>query len=81
MVPTDAQLIRRHLACVGAVIMILAQGFETFSSEMIGFSNKPVPLTHRSSMVGSPAPAPPRAETWHNIVPRGKGSALFYSPS
>ncbi|KAI1448589.1 hypothetical protein F5Y02DRAFT_373985 [Annulohypoxylon stygium] len=44
----------RHLACVGAAIMILAQGFETFSSGMVGFDQSPMELY---------VPPPPRAET------------------
>lgn len=54
----------RHLACVGAVISILVQGFETFSSEMVGFNEETTPIA-------LPIPPHPRAETWHNIIPRG----------
>ncbi|XDG08370.1 hypothetical protein ABKA04_007985 [Annulohypoxylon sp. FPYF3050] len=54
----------RHLACVGAAIMILAQGFETFSSGMVGFDQSPMELY---------VPPPPRAETWHNVASKSKG--------
>ncbi|KAI1136083.1 hypothetical protein F5Y05DRAFT_123476 [Hypoxylon sp. FL0543] len=68
----------KHLACVGAAIIILAQGFETFSSEMIGFDAEPTAIVNSSTNTAH-APPPPRAETWHNIVPRGAGMSLGLS--
>ncbi|KAI1089881.1 hypothetical protein F5B19DRAFT_504354 [Rostrohypoxylon terebratum] len=53
----------RHLACVGAAIMILAQGFETFSSGMVGFDQSPMQ---------SYIPPHPRAETWNHYVAKSK---------
>ncbi|KAL7620429.1 hypothetical protein AAE478_009424 [Parahypoxylon ruwenzoriense] len=64
-------VIETHLACVGAFITILAQGFETFSSQMVEFNEEPTPYIDKSSMSTLPAPPLPRAETWHNVVPRG----------
>ncbi|KAI1459469.1 hypothetical protein F4805DRAFT_466079 [Annulohypoxylon moriforme] len=62
----------RHLACVGAAIMILAQGFETFSSGMVGFEESPMQ---------SSVPPPPRAETWLNVVQQGKSGDTSLSLS
>ncbi|KAI2472607.1 hypothetical protein F4781DRAFT_420013 [Annulohypoxylon bovei var. microspora] len=64
----------KHLACVGAAIMILAQGFETFSSGMVGFDQSPTPVVDKTSMNILSAPPPPRAETWSNIVSSGNTS-------
>ncbi|KAI1077411.1 hypothetical protein F5B20DRAFT_583407 [Whalleya microplaca] len=69
----------RHLACVGAVIILLIQGFETFSSQMVRFDEEPTVYIDRSSMNALPAPPPPRAETWHNIVPAGLDMSLGLS--
>ncbi|KAI0882231.1 uncharacterized protein GGS22DRAFT_191401 [Annulohypoxylon maeteangense] len=57
----------RHLACVGAAIMILAQGFETFSSGMVGFDESPTQVS---------IPSPPRAETYLGVLPDGKGGDI-----
>ncbi|OTA92363.1 hypothetical protein M434DRAFT_396458 [Hypoxylon sp. CO27-5] len=69
----------KHLACVGAAIVILAQGFETFSSEMVGVDNEPTPFVNKSSANTFYAPPPPRAETWHNVIPRGADVSLGLS--
>ncbi|KAI1502948.1 hypothetical protein F5X99DRAFT_426539 [Biscogniauxia marginata] len=60
-----------HLACAGAAITILIQGFETFSSQMLQTNEQPTIFINASSMNASPAPPPLRAEAWHNVVPRG----------
>ncbi|KAI0837192.1 hypothetical protein F5Y06DRAFT_93617 [Hypoxylon sp. FL0890] len=69
----------KHLACVGAAIVILAQGFETFSSQMIGFDDEPTPFVSNTGANTLHVPPPPRAETWHNIVPRGVDMSLGLS--
>ncbi|KAI1413260.1 hypothetical protein F5Y13DRAFT_179720 [Hypoxylon sp. FL1857] len=69
----------KHLACIGAAIVILAQGFETFSSQMVGFEDEPTPFVNRSSTSTLYAPPPPRAETWRNIIPRGPDMSLGLS--
>ncbi|KAI1378585.1 hypothetical protein F4677DRAFT_411310 [Hypoxylon crocopeplum] len=66
----------KHLACVGAAIMILAQGLETFSSQIVGLDEELTPFTSKSAMNTLPAPPPPRAETWHNIIQRGTGGNM-----
>ncbi|KAI0008713.1 hypothetical protein F4779DRAFT_641419 [Xylariaceae sp. FL0662B] len=66
----------KHLACVGAVIMLLIQGFETFSSQMVQFNERPTVFIDGSNINASPAPPPPRAETWHNVVPKGRGGEM-----
>ncbi|KAH8682211.1 hypothetical protein BX600DRAFT_492281 [Xylariales sp. PMI_506] len=53
-----------HLACVGAGIIILIHGFETFSQEMVTFQE--LPMLNQST-----APPPPRSELWQNVVPKG----------
>ncbi|KAI1392692.1 uncharacterized protein F4822DRAFT_425895 [Hypoxylon trugodes] len=70
-----------HLACVGAAIMILAQGFETFSSAMISFDEENAPLLNGSNANASLAPPPPRAETWHHGFSRSAASDLSLSLS
>lgn len=49
----------RHMACIGAAIIILVHGFETFSQQMIIFEQRPQPAGNATH---NPAPAPPRAE-------------------
>ncbi|KAI0384069.1 hypothetical protein F5Y04DRAFT_248906 [Hypomontagnella monticulosa] len=66
----------KHLACAGAAIAILAQGFETFSSQMVYIDEKPTPLMDHDGVDAWPAPPPPRADTWHNVVQRGVGGGL-----
>ncbi|KAI1489776.1 hypothetical protein F5X96DRAFT_679525 [Biscogniauxia mediterranea] len=65
-----------HLACAGAAIIILIQGFETFSSEMVQFNDKPTIFIDPSSKNFLPAPPPLRSETWHNVVSRGIGEDM-----
>ncbi|KAI1638987.1 hypothetical protein F4809DRAFT_648931 [Biscogniauxia mediterranea] len=65
-----------HLACVGAAIIILIQGFETFSSEMVQFNDKPTIFIDPSSKNFLPAPPPLRSETWHNVVSGGIGEDM-----
>lgn len=58
----------RHFACMGAFIVVMAHGFETFSQQMVTFEQRP----RRVANVGtSPAPAPPRSEVWDTYVSRG----------
>jgi len=49
----------RHLGCIGAFIVIMAHGFETFSQQMVIFEQRPRQLVNGESI---PAPEPPRAE-------------------
>ncbi|KAI0596517.1 hypothetical protein F4775DRAFT_594201 [Biscogniauxia sp. FL1348] len=60
-----------HLACAGAAITILIQGFETFSSQMVQFNDEPTIFIDPSTKNFLPAPPPLRSETWHNVLPRG----------
>ncbi|KAI1298244.1 hypothetical protein F5Y03DRAFT_368414 [Xylaria venustula] len=57
-----------HFACVGSLITILILGFETFSSQMVTFTEIPTVLANKSSLNAHPAPPPPRSESWHNIT-------------
>ncbi|OIW26081.1 hypothetical protein CONLIGDRAFT_717714 [Coniochaeta ligniaria NRRL 30616] len=49
----------RHMACIGAAIVILVHGFETFSQQMVIFEERPRPADDATR---NPAPAPPRSE-------------------
>ncbi|KAF3019338.1 hypothetical protein E8E14_010235 [Neopestalotiopsis sp. 37M] len=62
-----------HLACVGAGIIILMQGFETFSQQMVTFEETPTPQLNDTN---SFAPPPARSETWHNVIFKGVGGDL-----
>ena len=70
----------RHLACVGAGIIILMQGFETFSQQMVTFEETPTPQFNDTN---SFAPPPARSETWHNVIFKGVGGGEHtqYCPS
>ncbi|KAI1871028.1 hypothetical protein JX265_006068 [Neoarthrinium moseri] len=59
-----------HLACVGAGIIVLIHGFETFSQEMVTYAEQPTPMIN---LTNSLAPPPARSETWNNIVAKGFG--------
>ncbi|KAI0126392.1 hypothetical protein BJ170DRAFT_595995 [Xylariales sp. AK1849] len=62
-----------HLACVGAGIIILIHGFETFSQQMVTYDEAPKLQTN---ITNPPAPPPARSETWHNVVTKGYGGDL-----
>ncbi|KAI0421798.1 hypothetical protein F5X98DRAFT_370427 [Xylaria grammica] len=62
-----------HFACVGSLITILILGFETFSSQMVTYTEVPTVFAGKASLDTHPAPAPPRSETWHNIASNGFG--------
>lgn len=66
----EAKFVISHLACVGAGIIILIHGFETFSQEMVTFDDAPTPLIN---IINPAAPPPARSETWQNVVPKGPG--------
>ncbi|KAI2614877.1 hypothetical protein GGR54DRAFT_632523 [Hypoxylon sp. NC1633] len=68
-----------HLACAGAAIMLLAQGFETFSSEMVTIERRPTPMVYQNTYTTFQVPPPPRAETWSNVAPRGTDVSLGIS--
>ncbi|TGJ87615.1 hypothetical protein E0Z10_g1145 [Xylaria hypoxylon] len=57
-----------HFACVGSLITILIQGFETFSSQMVTYTEIPTVLDGKAGLDTHPAPAPPRSESWQNIA-------------
>jgi hypothetical protein len=63
-----------HLACVGAGIIILMQGFETFSQQMVTFEETPTPQLNDTN---SFAPPPARSETWHNVIFKGVGGGEY----
>ncbi|KAK3393681.1 hypothetical protein B0H63DRAFT_555011 [Podospora didyma] len=58
----------RHLGCIGAAIIILIHGFETFSQQMVIFEQRPTPFLNSSY---NPAPAPARSEVWDTYLLRG----------
>ncbi|KAI1827489.1 hypothetical protein F4861DRAFT_536056 [Xylaria intraflava] len=58
----------RHFACIGSVITILIQGFETFSSQMVTYTETLAVLKDKNNLNAQLVPVPPRSETWHNIV-------------
>ncbi|KAK4191790.1 hypothetical protein QBC35DRAFT_459828 [Podospora australis] len=65
----------RHLGCVGAVIIVLGHGFETFSQQMVTFEQQPRrfegDLKNGTVLRDNPAPAPARAEVWDTYLHRG----------
>jgi len=54
----------KHLGCVGAAIIILVQGFESFSQQMVAFEERPYPVVagNDNGVDHMAAPPPPRAE-------------------
>ncbi|KAI0431531.1 hypothetical protein F5Y09DRAFT_304356 [Xylaria sp. FL1042] len=62
------QMKASHFACIGSLITLLIQGFETFSSQMVTYTDIPTVLAAKASLNTHPAPPPPRSETWHNIT-------------
>ncbi|KAK3336707.1 hypothetical protein B0T19DRAFT_396425 [Cercophora scortea] len=58
----------RHLGCVGAAVIILAHGFETFSQQMVTFEQRPRRVVNATM---SPAPPPSRSEVWDTYLSRG----------
>lgn len=48
----------RHLGSIGAFIVIVAHGFESFSQQMVTYEQRP----QRADSSSSPAPTPPRSE-------------------
>jgi hypothetical protein len=58
----------RHLGCLGAAIIILIHGFETFSQQMVVLEQRLSPFTNASY---SPAPVPARSEAWDHYLTRG----------
>lgn len=57
-----------HLACLGALIIVVTHGFETFSQQMFVYEQKPMVDLNQTSR---PAPAPYRSDYWDNVVQRG----------
>ncbi|RYO85971.1 hypothetical protein DL766_007597 [Monosporascus sp. MC13-8B] len=63
-----------YLGCIGAGVMILANGFETFSSQMVSFDEMPtVDASTTNSNVLAALP-PLRAATWRNTSIQGASS-------
>lgn len=60
----------RHTACLGAAIIILAHGFETFTQQMVTYEQRPMEYVNDTVRV---APAPPRSEVWDAYTKRGVG--------
>ncbi|KAK9777244.1 hypothetical protein SCAR479_05973 [Seiridium cardinale] len=71
--PARLEDFKMHLACVGASIIILIHGFETFSQQMVTFEERPTP---QYNVTEPPAPPPARSEIWHNVVSKGFGGDL-----
>ncbi|KAB5549976.1 hypothetical protein GE09DRAFT_1128561 [Coniochaeta sp. 2T2.1] len=63
----------RHMACIGAAIVVLVHGFETFSQQMVIFEERPRMADNATQ---APAPAPPRSEIWDYYVRRGFTGAV-----
>ena len=58
--PFDLMIILcRHLSCVGALIIVITHGFETFSQQMFVYVQEPLLYTNETSQ---PAPAPFRSD-------------------
>ncbi|KAK3329518.1 hypothetical protein B0H66DRAFT_526903 [Apodospora peruviana] len=69
--PYSHKSTRRHrVGCMGAAIIILTQGFETFSQQMVTFEQRPqkIRVENRTSMA---APPPARSEVWDTYLSRG----------
>lgn len=79
-----------HLGCVGAAIIVLVHGFETFSQQMVTFEQRPAPVAANGSFtsvggagqvsVAAAAP-PPRAEVWDTVLRRGYAGGTHTCPS
>ncbi|KAM7193569.1 Protein of unknown function (DUF3176) domain containing protein [Naviculisporaceae sp. PSN 640] len=59
---------RHRIGCIGAALVILSQGFETFSQQMVTFEQQPQAVFTTES---SPAPPPPRSEIWDTYLAQG----------
>ncbi|KAJ6443091.1 arginase family protein [Purpureocillium lavendulum] len=57
--PADHCLLDRHLSCVGALIIIVTHGFETFSQQLFVYVQEP---TIHTNDMSRPAPAPFRSD-------------------
>ncbi|PHH92485.1 hypothetical protein CDD83_7233 [Cordyceps sp. RAO-2017] len=57
-----------HLSCIGALIIIVTHGFETFSQQMFVYVQRPTVYINETSR---PAPTPFRSDYWDNVVHRG----------
>lgn len=64
-----------HLSCIGALIIILTHGLETFSQNMFVTIQKPTPYINATTR---PAPVPYRSEYWDNVVRRGVSTSTCY---
>ncbi|KAK3987012.1 hypothetical protein QBC44DRAFT_401223 [Cladorrhinum sp. PSN332] len=56
----------RHLGCVGAMIIVLGRGFETFSQEMVTFEQQQRKFDNETA-----ARAPARSEVWGTYIRQG----------
>ena len=57
----------RHVGCLGAAIVVLANGFESFSGQMVLFEQRPREMAWGEYSPRSPA----RAEVWDTYLTRG----------
>ncbi|PFH55340.1 hypothetical protein XA68_18540 [Ophiocordyceps unilateralis] len=57
-----------HISCIGAVIILVTHGLETFSQQMFVYVQAP---TVSVSQMSRPAPAPFRSDYWDNVSERG----------
>ncbi|KAM7224419.1 Protein of unknown function (DUF3176) domain containing protein [Rhypophila decipiens] len=60
--------LRHRIGCIGAAIIILAHGFETFSQQMVTFEQYSQDVVNSPS---TPAPPPARSEIWDTYLSRG----------
>jgi hypothetical protein len=66
-------MLTSHMACIGAAIIVLAQGFETFSQQMVLFVQRP--QVYKGNETYNPAPPPPMSQKWDTFVRRGGGTS------
>ena len=59
----------RHMASLGAAIIVVTHFFETFSQQMISYEQRPLEIANNAT--SHAAPVPPRSEIWDAYLPRG----------
>ncbi|RDA87087.1 hypothetical protein CP532_0168 [Ophiocordyceps camponoti-leonardi (nom. inval.)] len=57
-----------HISCIGAMIILVTHGLETFSQQMFVYVQAP---SVNMNQMSRPAPAPFRSDYWDNVVERG----------
>ncbi|OAA73444.1 arginase family protein [Cordyceps fumosorosea ARSEF 2679] len=62
-----------HLSCIGATIIIITHGFETFSQQMVDYVARPVVFKNEAERS---APANLRSDYWDNVEQRDSSTNL-----